>query len=546
MSIREQIAALMDTPSEAATMRSLTMETGAAVRGLRSRERSPTRTTMEIDIGTPVREIFEGSPLDDRDDRGRIREEVMRDPEKIYEEISRIMRVVERLKTTVEAHERRQEFIDGLYEEMDKLGLQIAGLSPRGSNNSRIEAIEERVSTCERTRITEERAVDIAHMCVAGSRVAQDDFENEQSERLNKVVGDIEMLARKLDTVRREGKAEIGERVKEATTDIAARIIRSASSKAATRAHQIGELGESVKIVASRVDGIQDTASRCKSDCTKMHQLFSDLHRSIGDKVSREESKDESSRVDSNLQDLRDQLREVGERLKACEREARKSGDPGPGTMVNIDTEARERITRECGGITRVVKLLATRVNEKDELVRKEIGRASSDIERLRETTKKLTEVVTKARDEASNGTKLAERAIRVATEVERSASTRADRLTQEFTGVKKVVQDSIDDIKQRLERQGVPEATKARSTVASGSADRLVARRLSDLETRVGNNEAASNRQGEAQEMPLPRLEARSATWGTERWLIISRTTREGEMRALKFLDQEGCSRRR
>ena len=104
VSVRDQIAALADTPSEATTMRSIVMETGTAARGLRSieRERSPARAAMEIEIGTPVRGVFEGSPLDDRDDQGRIRDEVMRDPEKIYEEIRRIMRVVEELKTTVD------------------------------------------------------------------------------------------------------------------------------------------------------------------------------------------------------------------------------------------------------------------------------------------------------------------------------------------------------------------------------------------------------------------------------------------------------------
>ena len=83
--IRDQVAALMDTPSDATTLRGVAMETGTAVRGLRfmERERSPSRTTMEIEIGTPVRGVFEGSPLDDRDDQGGIREEVMRDPEKV-------------------------------------------------------------------------------------------------------------------------------------------------------------------------------------------------------------------------------------------------------------------------------------------------------------------------------------------------------------------------------------------------------------------------------------------------------------------------------
>ena len=39
VSVRDQIAALMDTPSEATTLRSIAMETGMAVRGLRSMER---------------------------------------------------------------------------------------------------------------------------------------------------------------------------------------------------------------------------------------------------------------------------------------------------------------------------------------------------------------------------------------------------------------------------------------------------------------------------------------------------------------------------
>ena len=42
-----------------------------------------------------------------------------------------------------------------------------------------------------------------------------------------------------------------------------------------------------------------------------MHQdahAFSDLHRNFGEKASREDSRAESKRVDSSLQDLREQL----------------------------------------------------------------------------------------------------------------------------------------------------------------------------------------------------------------------------------------------
>ena len=138
---------------------------------------------------------------------------------------------------------------------------------------------------------------------------------------MKRVVGDIELLAEKLNTIRREGKSEIGEKVEEMTTDLSARIIRSASSEAATQDHKIGELGESIKVVASRVDGLQDYVARCKFDSAKLRPLFSELHRSLGDKVNREDSKAESRRVDSSLQDLREQLRSIGDWVRKRHRQ---------------------------------------------------------------------------------------------------------------------------------------------------------------------------------------------------------------------------------
>ena len=103
-------------------------------------------------------------------------------------------------------------------------------------------------------------------------------------------------------------------------------------------------------------------------------------------------------------------------------------------------------------------------MNEKDDLSKRETERLSSCVERMRDATKKLTEVITRAREETSQSTKLAERAIKVATDVEKSASVRVDRLTQEFTGVKRAVQDSIDEI----ERQGIPGPCPVAAPIAS------------------------------------------------------------------------------
>ena len=102
---------------------------------------------------------------------------------------------------------------------------------------------------------------------------------------------------------------------------------------------------------------------------------------------------------------------------------------------------------------------------------RREIERALSGTETMKDATKRLTEIISRTREETSENSKMVERAVKIATDVEKSASGRVDRLTQEFTGMKRVVQDSIDEIKLRLEREGVPETTKAPGTVSSGSA---------------------------------------------------------------------------
>ena len=226
--------------------------------------------------------------------------------------------------------------------------------------------------------------------------------------------------------------------------------------------------------------------------------------------------------------------------MSKCERHVGGSGDDRTdrtGTDVTVDREARERISKECGDVTRVVKLLATKMTEKDELARKEIERASLD------ATKRLTEIITRTREETSENAKMVERATKIAPDVEKSASGRADRLTHEFTGMKKVVQDSIDEIKLRLERQGVPETTKAPATVSSGSADRLIARRLGDLETRVGNGEADSNRKSEAQRELL--ADVRSEVADPKNRLGNTRDASRGHARSRSSSAETGAWRR-
>ena len=60
-----------------------------------------------------------------------------------------------------------------------------------------------------------------------------------------------------------------------------------------------------------------------------------------------------------------------------------------------------------------MVRLLATKMTEKDDLAKRELERLPSSMEKMRDATKKLAKVITRAREETSQSTKLAERAIR-------------------------------------------------------------------------------------------------------------------------------------
>ena len=135
-----------------------------------------------------------------------------------------------------------------------------------------------------------------------------------------------------------------------------------------------------------------------------------------------------------------------------------------PGQDPTQGSTARpERISKECGDISRVIKLLAARVMERNECTKPEIERLSSGVERVRAVAKKLAEIIsrTKDKEEAVESSRRIEGVTKVVADVEKTASGRIGRLTQELVGMKRVLQDSIDGIKTRLERQGIPESAK-------------------------------------------------------------------------------------
>ena len=217
------------------------------------------------------------SPMGDRDKYGRVREEVLRNPERICEEINRIMRVVEELRTT--------------------------GVRERRSTRSRpliLHTLAKQVARSLRTSLTGSRP--------ESSRERLRPWRSSPRESLPS---------------KEDGSRELKERIEKVSADLSTRIMRSNSTEAAARAHVIGKVGESVTVVASRVDGLQDSLVRCKSECTRLNTIFSDIHRNMGEKATREDCKASTERVDSSLQDLREQLRDVGDRLVRCETMAR-------------------------------------------------------------------------------------------------------------------------------------------------------------------------------------------------------------------------------
>ena len=216
----------------------------------------------------------------------------------------------------------------------------------------------------------------------------------------------------------------------------------------------------------------------------------------MGEKATREDCKAETERIDSSFQDLREQLRDIGRRLSRCETLTQEMRELG--SNAAIDQDARESIGKACGDISRVIKLLVVRMTERQESTKAELEKLSSGVGRVRDVAKKLAEIIARTKEEIAVKSKKLERVTRVVADVEKNASGIIDRLTQEFMGMKRVLQDSIDEIKTRLEKRSVPESARTAGAVSSGSADRLIAKRLGDLEIRT--NEASSNRKDEAQ----------------------------------------------
>ena len=151
---------------------------------------------------------------------------------------------------------------------------------------------EGRADECERTKVNKEQALDIVYTCVAGSKVSQDEFDQEQAGKLARTIETVEGLAERITAMQDNGNRELKERIEKVSADMSTRIIKSSSTEAASRAHAVGKIGESVTVVASRVDGLQDSVVRCRSECARLSTIFSDIHRNMGENARGLQSRD--------------------------------------------------------------------------------------------------------------------------------------------------------------------------------------------------------------------------------------------------------------
>ena len=209
-----QVAALLGTLASRQGLRIL-FRAGMAVEDVRMEGNGSTPShsgAQAFEISTPAQRNLDFSLMDDHN---VTLGEVTRHQRHLQEEISRIIRKVDEIKTTVVQHDRRQVLIDGLHEELDQLGRQMTEMSLE--------------------MLSKESVTDIEFACVQSFNLSQSESDKDGDEEVRGIAESFEKLKSETSATAETLREEFRNGIDACTSDVSARLAKVADSESSTR-----------------------------------------------------------------------------------------------------------------------------------------------------------------------------------------------------------------------------------------------------------------------------------------------------------------------
>ena len=257
-----QVAALLGSPDGSTRTQPRSIGAGMAVEDVQMGENSPGGRSP-ASRGIPTFEISTPAP------RGRYID-VMEDNssitlEKLRSEVTGMMREIDELKALASRSEKRQVLIDAFHEELDKLQMQITGVSSEVP--------------------TKEAFVDIASAVVQSYDLSQIESNKQRDEEVRYIMEAFEKVKTETRECVEAAREEIQDSMDAGTAEITARTNKIVEGESETRRKGLKRIDETLGATVSRVDGLQG----CRNEINGVKTMFADFRKHYDDCVPKEE-----------------------------------------------------------------------------------------------------------------------------------------------------------------------------------------------------------------------------------------------------------------
>ena len=333
-----QVSALLGSPEGGAENQSR-IRAGMAVEDVQMGENSSGgRSPMDRDI--PTLEIGTPAPHG-RDLCTMADESSSRTIEKLRGDVNGMMREIDNLKVLANKSEKRQILIDAFHEELDKLQMQIAGMSPG--------------------ILSKETVVDISNAVVPSYNLSHIESDKNRDEEVENIMRAFEKVRTETRECMDRVREEIQDSVDAGTAEITARTSKIVENESEIRRKGFKWVDETLGATISRVEGLQESTTRCRNELNDVKAMFADFRRHYDDCVPREEYRKGLVTAERALESIRTRIKDLEVRTTL-------RSDDVPSAARNMDEERlRIIIKREIDEISSAIRAMSQRLGDNDE-----------------------------------------------------------------------------------------------------------------------------------------------------------------------------------
>ena len=405
-----QVSALLGSPESVTQNRPRVRGAGMAVGDVQMSENSSGgRSPMDRDI--PTFEI--GTPAPQGRDICTVENESSsRTIEKLRGDVNGMMREIDDLKVLANRSEKRQVLIDAFHEELDKLQMQIAGVSSEV--------------------LSKETIVDISSAVVQSYDLSQIESNKNRDEEVERIMDAFEKVKAETRECMDRVREEIQDSVDAGTAEITARTNKIIEGESETRRKSFKKVDETLGATVSRVDGLQESIIRCRNELNGVKTMIADFRKHYDDCVPKEEYRKGLVSTEKALESIRTRVKDLEVRTTL-------RSDNVPSALRSTDEEKqRVLIRREIDEISSAIRAMSQRLGDNDERTTKGIGENKESVERLRSAMRKVVEIVNSERQGNKELAQKVERNEKAAVDTEIAFNRRFEKVSAEIVELRR------------------------------------------------------------------------------------------------------------